>query len=111
MTPVTSYLNLPNNDSLEIPYHHSNGLPMIFQPTSYRSSILQITFDDLNTAAIHMNVADEQNQNIGAASKELVLKHRMCSHVNQQWCQELMRERIFKDEDGTVTTHPPILRT
>ena len=82
MTPRISHLNLPNNTSLEIPYHHSNGLPMIFQPSSSTSLALSLTFDDLTTAAIHLNVADERNQNISAATQELVLKHRMCSHAN-----------------------------
>ena len=111
MTPKTSYLTLPNKDSLEIPYHHSNGLPMIFQPISYAAARNHLNFDDLTTAAIHMNVADERNQNLCAASQELVLKHRLCSHANTQWCQELMRTRTFKNEDGTVSTHPPILKT
>ena len=111
ITHKTSYLNLPNNQSLEIPYHHANGLPMLFEPTSVQSHMLSLTFDDLTSASIHLNVADKKNQNISPARKEFVYNHRLCSHDNKQWTQELMYDRIFKQEDSTCVTLPPILKT
>ena len=35
----------------------------------------------------------------------------MSSHASIPWCQELMRDRTFKNPNGTVTIHPPVLKT
>ena len=114
MDKDSSKLTLSDGKKLEIPYHHANSLPMLFEPrpgSKKSSSLHLLTFDDLCSSQLHLNVADERNQNISAAAKEYVLKHRMCSHANQQWCQELMRERHFKDDNGKVQILPPILKT
>ena len=110
MDKDTSWLTLPNGKRLEVPYHHANSLPMLFE--SLQSLDLNLlSFDDLDSANIHLNVADERNQNISAAQKGYILKHRMCSHANQQWCQELMRPRTFTASDGSKQTLPPVITT
>ena len=43
-----------------------------------------LSFDDLSTASVHFNVADERNQNLSEAQKELLLSHKFCSHANMQ---------------------------
>ena len=109
MDKDTSWLTLPNGKRLEVPYH-ANSLPMLFEPLQ-SSDLNLLSFDDLDSANIHLNVADERNQNISAAQKEYILKHRMCSHANQQWCQELMRPRTFTASDGSKQTLPPVITT
>ena len=111
MNKYSSWLILPEGKRLEVPYHHTNSLPILFKPHSSSDKLNLLSVDDLSTANIHLNVADERNQNISAAQKEYILKHRICSHANQQWCQELMRERTFKAADGTTQTLPPVLNT
>ena len=84
---------------------------MIFSANSSSHLSYRIDFDDITTSRLHLNVADERNQNISAAQKEYILKHRQCCHANQQWCQELIRERTFTSEDNIMQSLPPVLQT
>ena len=64
----TTWLTFPDGSKLEVPYHHSNKLLILFE-TLVPSRINSIDFDDLSTALIHLNVADERNQNISLVNK------------------------------------------
>ena len=66
MNSQSTWLTLPSGIQLEIPYHHSNNLPMLFIETPSVSAHL-IEFDELTSAAIHLNVAYERNQNLSEA--------------------------------------------
>ena len=109
MDENTTILTLPSNEILEIPYHHANNLPMIF-PVPY-STALSLDFDTVTSSSIHLSVSDEKNQNLSAAQKEYLLKHKLISHANGSWCQELMRDRKFDDGSGNIVTLPPVLKT
>ena len=110
MNTETTWLTLPNGKKLEIPYHHSNNLPMIFENNA-SANLHLLSFDDLSTASVRFNVADERNQNLSEAQKELLLNHKFCSHANMQWMQELMQPRSYLDDSGKTIKLRPVLLT
>ena len=81
MTKDTTFLTLPTGEKLEVPYHHANNLPMIFTVPISRNNTT-IDFNLITASSIHLNVADERNQNLSHAQQEYLTKHRMCSHAN-----------------------------
>ena len=110
MDKDTSILTLPTGERLSVPYHHANGLPVIFESQERAHQLLLLEWDHLNSSAIHLNVADERNQNLSTAQQEYLLKHRQCCHANGQWIQELMRPRKF-DDGAAISLLPPVLAT
>ena len=111
VTKDSSYLTLPNGIKFEVPFHHSNNLPMLFSPPAPNSSVLYLDFENLNTSEIHLNVADERNQNLSQSEKEFLLKHRLMSHLHYAWIAELMKDRQFLDNKGNVVKMDPVLKT
>ena len=74
---------------------------------------LGLTFDDATTLgdghSVHnyMSVADESNQNLTSAQKELLLWHWKLGHANFQWIQTLCREPTTNSRRcALVTKHP-----
>ena len=111
VTPDSTYLTLPNGVKLEVPYHHSNNLPMLFTSRESESRINYLNFDDLDDSAVHFNVLDERNQNLTASEREFLFKHKLLSHGNFAWNQELMRDRHYVDDSGSNAQLPPVIRT
>lgn len=82
---------------------------MIFHvPTTSDTSI---DFYHLSNSSIHLNVADERNQNLTAAQREYLHKRKRVSHANRQWYQEPMRDCKFDNGSGEILTLPPVLQT
>ena len=109
MDGKTTILTLPSNEILEIPYHHTYNLLMIF-PVRY-STTMPLDFDTVTSSSTHLSASDEKNQNLSVAHKEYLFKHKLISHANGPWCQELMRDRKFDDGSGNIVTLPPVLKT
>ena len=80
----STWLTSSNGTTLEVPYHHSNNLPMLFKAQSQSCASRCLDFDDLSSAEIYMNVSYERNQNLSVVEKELLHRHRLCGHVNFQ---------------------------
>ena len=110
VTKDSSWLTLPNGIKMEVPFHHSNRLPMLFEPARTDLSIHYLNFDDLDTSKIHFNVADEKNQNLTESEKEFLHKHRLLSHMNHSWVRELMQDRRFIDQNGKTVEMDPVLK-
>ena len=110
MNQDTSFLTLPSDECLEVPYHHANGLPMLFPATKGVPQAHLLEWDSLDSSAIHLNVSDERNQNLSAAQQEYLHIHRFYCHANGQWVQELMRPRKI-EEEGKIISLPPVIKT
>ena len=88
-------LELHDGSVLHFPYNATNNLPLML-PTE--PSHVGLTFDDATVLgdghSVHnyMSVADESNQNLTRAQKELLLWHWKLGHANLQWIQTLCRE-------------------
>ena len=55
----------------------------------------------------YMSVADESNQNLTSAQKELLLWHWKLGHANLQWIQTLCRELTTNSHRFVLETHHP----
>jgi hypothetical protein len=51
-----------------------------------------VALGDENELSTLMSVADETNQNLSLAQKELLLWHWKMGHANQSWIQHLTRK-------------------
>ena len=108
MEKSSTWLTLPSGEVIEVPYHHSNGLPMLFECS--KPSIL-LTWDDIDSEAVHLNMAHEANQNFTRDKKEYLLNHQKACHANGSWVQELMRGRKYDDGKGNILQLPPVFPT
>ena len=111
LTKDGSWMTLPNGIKLEIPFHHSNRLPMLFEPTMRDPKENAFNFDDINTSQIHLNVSDERNQNLSEADKEFLHKHRLFTHMNFAWIAELMQPRKYVDGQDGISELDPVIKT
>ena len=111
VTKDSSFLTLPNGIKLEVPYHHSNNLPMLFTSRESDSRINYLNFDDLDESSVNFNVLDERNQNLTASEQEFMFKHKLLAHGNFAWNQELMRDRHYEDHSGSTVLLPPVIKT
>ena len=84
---------------------------MIFPKSIFNEAIHSLDFDHLSAEQIHLNISDENNQNLTAAQKEYLLTHKKIAHANGRWCQELMSDGQFDYGDSTIETLPPVLPT
>lgn len=60
---------------------------------------------------VSLNVANECNQNLSEAQRELVVVHCCCAHANIQWLQDLMPPRQYQDGNGKIIKLQPVLLT
>ena len=56
MNKDSTWLTLPDGKRLEVRYHHANSLPMLFEPHPSSNKVNLISFDDLSSSNIHLNV-------------------------------------------------------
>ena len=103
-------LQLHNDSLLQFPYNANNNLPLMLQPEPHH---IGLTFDDATTLSdghsVHnyMSVADESNQNLTSAQKELFLWHRKLRHANLQWIQTLCQQFTTSSCRFVLETHHP----
>jgi len=96
---------------LEFPYCPSNNLPLMFTDQCEQVGMTTSdvpTLDKLEAYGLVFDIIAEENANITAAQKELLLWHFQLGHVGMGWVQTLMQNR--KAEHGTEA-YPPILPT
>ena len=103
-------LELSDGYLLQFPYNSNNNLPLMLPAEPHH---LGLTFDDATTFgdghSVHtyMSVADESNQNLTSAKKELLLWHWKLGHANLQWIQTLCPEPTTNSRRcALVTKHP-----
>ena len=103
-------LELSDGSLLQFPYNSNNNLPLMLPAEPHH---LGLTFDDATTLgdghSVHnyMSVADESNQNLTSAQKELLLLHWKLGHANFQWIQTLCRDLTTNSRRcALVTKHP-----
>ena len=110
-------LRLHDGTPLTFPYNRAMNLPLML-PTSHRHSdeptrccsrTVGVTRQDVrlfgeDSEQVWLSVADEMNQNLTSAQKELLLLHWKLGHCNFQWVQALAATPRV-DEEGNVR-HP-----
>ena len=99
-------IHLPHEGgSMHFPFHQGNNLP--FMLLNDHPSLLPLSKKDVNVLCdiphFLASVAEQTNQNITSAQKELLLWHWIFAHANLTWIQYLFRET--KDE------RPPLLKS
>jgi hypothetical protein len=90
-------LTLGCGAALAFPYNSGSSLPLMLTTKALdrASKFIGLTFQDLKTGGLEgggaletlMSVADETNQNLTAAQKELLLWHQRLAHADMQLCQ------------------------
>ena len=101
-------LQLHNGSLLHFPYNANNNLPLMLPAEPHH---VGLTFDDATALgdghSVHnyMSVADETNQNLTRAQKELLLWHWKLRHANLQWIQTLCREPTNNSHHFVLETH------
>ena len=105
-------LQLSDGSLLQFPYNTNNNLPLMLPAEPHH---IGLTFDDASTLgdghSVHnyMSVADETNQNLTSAQKELLLWHWKLGHANFQWVQTLCCEPTTSRRCFALTTkHPKV---
>ena len=101
-------LELHDGSLLHFPYNANNNLPLML---SAEPCHVGLTFDDAtvlgdgHSVYNYMSVADESNQNLTRAQKELLLWHWKLGHANLQWIQTLCREPTNNHRRFVLETH------
>ena len=105
-------LQLSDGSLLQFPYNTNNNLPLMLPVEPHH---IGLTFDDVSTLgdghSVHnyMSVADETNQNLISAQKELLLWHWKLGHANFQWVQTLCRDPTTNHRRFALATkHPKV---
>ena len=85
-------IHLPSDKGvMKFPFHKGNNLP--FMLLNDHPSILPISANDINllsnSSRILTSVAEQTNQNLTIAQKELLLWHWKLAHANFNWIQSL----------------------
>ena len=106
---LKTILELPSGGHLEFPFNPGNNLPLMFLDDYEKVGLAQA---DLPTAGSALSgvldIIAEENRNLTAAQKEVLMWHYRLGHPGIGWVQALMRKR--KGEDGTEAL-PPIIPT
>ena len=90
MHKYVSTIQTGDGAELIVPYHPSNNLPTISTSNNNQISI-NITADIKPTKYNIFNpVAEETNQNLLLAQKELIVWYWRLSHIGFQWLQMMM---------------------
>jgi hypothetical protein len=84
-------LQTNSGETLVVPYHYSNNLPMIL-PNSHKGQLHSLHMSP-QVDDVLMSVGEETNQNLTGSQKELLNWHWRLGHIGFQWLQTLMRPR------------------
>jgi hypothetical protein len=63
---------------------------------------------NVNETSMLRNILSDNNTNLSASQKEVLLWHQRLSHASIQWIQMLMRKRDWLQENHSTTV--PLLR-
>jgi hypothetical protein len=97
---------------MEFPYNPGNNLPIMLRdnPTMAGMTCSDAVFLEQHYSSF-MSVAEQTNQNLRPAQKELLQWHFKLGHAGFQWCQKLFavpqdptREQVLKPKTAHVTT-------
>ena len=110
ITKDQTSITLPDNlGTITFPYHPSSNLPMMLPAAEGAVSQAFVidprdkVFQDKGTtndmSSVFMNNADENNKNLTAAQRDLLLWHQKCGHADMQRLQRLAVWK--KQRDGT----------
>ena len=101
-------LRLANNVTLFGKYCDRSNLPPIpmAHTKSHQLSFWNEAFGLNVTNLLKLkNILGEDNANLSAAQKEVLLWHQRLSHVSIRWVQMLMQKRDWLKSDGHVSLH------
>jgi hypothetical protein len=105
-------LFLADASELEFPYNQGSNLPLMLPEKNFNHAGLY--FEDLLylkekllTPEGLMSVADQQNQNLTPAQKELQAWHWKLCHANSKWVQSLMAQPKDKTIEPFLKTKNP----
>ena len=101
-------LELPDGSQLQFPYCPGNNLPLMFTDQCERVGLAEVDIPNPSGLQTVFDLIAEENANLTAAQKELLLWHCRCGHAGFGWVQTLMRNR--KAEQGTEA-YPPVIPT
>eukprot|EP00980_Cylindrotheca_fusiformis_P004423 scaffold945_cov82-Cylindrotheca_fusiformis.AAC.8 len=101
-------LTLADQSTLQFPYQ-ANNIPMMLGATA---TVAGLDFHDMsyiagNPEKAFMSVADENNQNLTAAEKELLLLHAKLGHSHFQWVQRLLAQPRNQDQGPILRCRHP----
>jgi hypothetical protein len=104
-------LTLGCGTALQFPYNEGSSLPLMLTTKALNraSKFIGLTFQDFQTSGLDggggletlLSVADETNQNLTAAQKELLLWHQRWGHADIQLCQMYL-SRPLNDEHKQI---------
>ena len=107
-------VRLTEGDTIHVPYEVRSNLPLIFRPAVLdpAAHVLSRELFDLENIwdgpRLATSVADETNQNLTEAQKELLIKHWTLGHAHFAWIQKLMREvKVLDDSGESVASRMP----
>ena len=101
-------LQLHDGSLLHFPSNVNNNLPLMLPAEPCHVGLMfddAMVLGDGHSVYNYMSVADESNQNLTRAQKELVLWHWKLGHANLQWIQTLCREPANNHRRFVLETH------
>ena len=101
-------LHTPDGSSLEFPYHACSNLPLMLMDWVPEGGVNSANIECLgSTQAMSslLSVADQTNQNLSPAQRELIAWHWKLGHSHFDWNQALMRRKRTGPDAGK---DPPI---
>ena len=108
ITKMGIQLRLANNVTLFGKYCDCSNLPLIpmAHTKSHQLSFWNEAFGLNVTNSLKLkNILGEDNTNLSAAQKEVLLWHQRLSHASIRWVQMLMQKRDKLNSDGHVSLH------
>jgi hypothetical protein len=104
-------LQMPNGELMVFPYNQETNSPFMLPVTKREhKNTVGLNGDDVDLFSSPdelfdlMSVADETNQNLSKAQKELLKWHWKLGHCNFQWIQALATDSISNDSKGETAT-------
>ena len=110
-------VELADGSLLEFPFNHESNLPLMLPAEPAHTCTMGLTFEDaealgsLSNLRWNLSVADQTNQNLTAAQRELLLIHWKLGHPHLQWVQKLTadtreRQQIIVTKESKVSSCP-----
>jgi len=108
MDHLKTTIELPDGGTLEFPYCPGSNLPLMFTERYDKVGLTASDTPNPSGLATVFDIISQENANLTAAQKELLLWHFRLGHAGLGWIQSLMRKQ--KGEQGTES-YPPIIPT
>ena len=108
MDHLKTTIELPDGGKLEFPYCPGSNLPLMFTERYEKVGLATSDTPNPSGLATVFDIISQENANLTAAQKELLLWHFRLGHAGLGWIQSLMRKQ--KGEQGTES-YPPIIPT